>query len=85
MTIKGSQEQFPGERATVFLRSDEAATRCMFLCGYYSRAVIIIIFFSIGKPTDINDCWIRYLCRYVAFKILAFHIIEHAPSLLCII
>ena len=41
VTIKGGQEQFPGTRATVFLRSDDAATRCMFLCGYYSRAAFI--------------------------------------------
>ena len=31
---KSSEEQFPEKRATVFLRSDEAATRCTFLCGY---------------------------------------------------
>ena len=55
VTTKGCQEQFPGKSATIFLRSDEAATRCMFLCGYYSRAAC---FFSIGKLTDINDGWI---------------------------
>ena len=40
----------------IFLRSDNVATRCMSMCGYYSRAA----FFFIGKPADINDGRIRY-------------------------
>ena len=28
VTTKGGQEQFPGKRATVLLRSDDAATCC---------------------------------------------------------
>ena len=53
MTTKGGQKQFPGKRATIFLRSDDVATHCMFLCGYYSRA-------AFRKPADINNGWIRY-------------------------
>ena len=41
VTTKGGQEQFPGKRAAVFLRPDAAATRFMFLCGYYSRAAFV--------------------------------------------
>ena len=50
---KGGQEKFPGKRATVFLRSDNMATCCTFLHGYYSRAF--------RKPADINDSWIKYI------------------------
>ena len=46
VTTKEGQEQFPGKRATVFLRSDDTATRCTFLCGYYSGAVFI----SLERP-----------------------------------
>ena len=38
---KGGREQFPGIRATIFLQSDDAATCCMFLSGYHSRAAFI--------------------------------------------
>ena len=41
VTTKGGQEKFPGKRATIFLRPDDAATRCTFLCGYYLRAAFI--------------------------------------------
>ena len=53
VTTKGGQEKFPGKRATVFLQSDDTATNCMFLHGYYSR--------TFRKPADINDGWIRYV------------------------
>ena len=51
---RGSQEQFPGKRGTVFLWSGNTASRCTFLCGYYSRV-------AFRKPADINDAWIRYV------------------------
>ena len=53
VTTKDGQENFPGKRATVFLRSDGTATRCTFLRGYYLSAF--------RKPADINDSWIRYI------------------------
>ena len=53
MTTKGGQEKFPGKRATVFLRSDDTATCCTFLRGYYLR--------TFRKPADINDGWVRYV------------------------
>ena len=54
MKTKGGREQFPGKRATVYLWSDDTATRCTFLCGYYLRV-------PFRKPADINDSWIRYV------------------------
>ena len=45
--------------------------RCLFLCGYYSRAAFFffgkarLLFeggvFFFGKAVDINDGWIRYV------------------------
>ena len=53
VVTKGSQEKFPGKRPTVFLCSDDMATCCTFLHGYYLRAF--------RKSADINDSWIRYV------------------------
>ena len=56
VTTKGCHEQFPGKSATVFLRSDEVATRCTLVWLLFEGGI-----YFIGKPADINDGWIRYV------------------------
>ena len=43
VTTKGGQKQFPGKRTTIFLRSDDMATCCRFLCSYYLRVAFILL------------------------------------------